>query len=147
MLVLGEGGVGKTALVNRLVFDKFETTEKTDGIDIHKWNVEIKKNYNIQINIWDFAGQEITHATHQFFLAKRSLYLLVLSSRLDEKANRLEEWLKLIENLGGASPVIIACNKSDEHRLNLDERALREKYPNIREIVKISCKKGRTSKP
>ncbi|HEX8738132.1 MAG TPA: COR domain-containing protein [Pyrinomonadaceae bacterium] len=142
MLLLGEGTVGKTALVNRLVFDKFETTEKTEGIDIHKWNVEIKKNCNIQINIWDFAGQEITHATHQFFLTKRSLYLLVLASRQDEKANRLEEWLKLIQNLGGESPVIIVCNKSDEHQMNLDERALREKYPNIREIIKVSCKKG-----
>lgn len=142
MLLLGEGTVGKTALVNRLVFDKFETTEKTEGIDIHKWNVEIKKDCRIQINIWDFAGQEITHATHQFFLTKRSLYLLVLASRLDEKANRLEEWLKIIQNLGGGSPVIIVCNKSDEHQMNLDERALREKYPNIREIIKVSCKKG-----
>ncbi|HEX8247797.1 MAG TPA: COR domain-containing protein [Pyrinomonadaceae bacterium] len=142
MLLLGEGTVGKTALVNRLVFDKFETTEKTEGIDIHKWNVEIKKNCQIQINIWDFAGQEITHATHQFFLTKRSLYLLVLASRQDEKANRLEEWLKVIQNLGGGSPVIIVCNKSDEHQMNLDERALREKYPNIREIIKVSCKRG-----
>jgi internalin A len=142
MLLLGEGTVGKTALVNRLVFDKFETTEKTEGIDIHKWNVEIKNNCNIQINIWDFAGQEITHATHQFFLTKRSIYLLILASRLDEKANRLEEWLKIIQNLGGESPVIIVCNKSDEHQMNLDERALREKYPNIREIIKVSCKRG-----
>jgi internalin A len=141
MLLLGEGTVGKTALVNRLIFDKFETTEKTEGIDIHKWDVRIKKN-DIQVNIWDFAGQEITHATHQFFLTKRSLYLLVLASRGDEKSNRLEEWLKIIQNLGGASPVIIVCNKSDEHQMNLDERALREKYPNIREIVKVSCKKG-----
>jgi internalin A len=142
MLLLGEGEVGKTALVHRLVDDEFMTTGKTEGIDIHKWNVEIKKNCQIQINIWDFAGQEITHATHQFFLTKRSLYLLVLASRGDEKANRLEEWLKIIQNLGGASPVIIVCNKSDEHQMNLDERALREKYPNIREIVKVSCKKG-----
>lgn len=142
MLLLGEGTVGKTALVNRLIFDKYETTEKTEGIDIHKWPVEIKKNCDVQINVWDFAGQEITHATHQFFLTKRSLYLLVLASRQDEKANRLEEWLKVIQNLGGASPVIIVCNKSDEHQMNLDERALREKYPNIREIIKVSCKKG-----
>jgi internalin A len=141
MLLLGEGTVGKTALVNQLAYEKFETTEKTEGIDIHKWNVKIKNN-NIQINIWDFAGQEITHATHQFFLTKRSLYLLVLASRADEKANRMEEWLKIIQNLGGESPVIIVCNKSDEHQMNLDERALYEKYPNIREIIKVSSKKG-----
>ena len=146
MLLLGEGEVGKTALVHRLVDDEFITTYKTEGIDIHKWDVEVKKNCNIQINIWDFAGQEITHATHQFFLTRRSLYLLVLGSRGDEKSNRLEEWLKIIQNLGGESPVIIVCNKSDEHQMNLDERALRGKYPNIREIVKVSCKKGTNTK-
>jgi internalin A len=27
------------------------------------------------INVWDFGGQEIYHATHQFFLSHRSLYL------------------------------------------------------------------------
>lgn len=142
MLLLGEGEVGKTALVHRLIYDKFETKGKTEGIDIHKWNVEVKKNCEIQVNIWDFAGQEITHATHQFFLTKRSLYLLVLASRGDEKSNRLEEWLKIIQNLGGDSPVIIVCNKSDEHQLSLDEYALRGKYPNIRQIIKVSCKRG-----
>ncbi|MCD9187211.1 MAG: TIR domain-containing protein [Pyrinomonadaceae bacterium] len=142
MLLLGEGEVGKTALVHRLINNEFITKGKTEGIDIHKWNVEVKKNCEIQVNIWDFAGQEITHATHQFFLTKRSLYLLVLASRGDEKSNRLEEWLKVIQNLGGDSPVIIVCNKSDEHQMSLDERALREKYPNIYEIVKVSCKRG-----
>jgi len=29
------------------------------------------------VNIWDFGGQEIYHATHQFFLTHRSLYLLL----------------------------------------------------------------------
>jgi internalin A len=33
------------------------------------------------LNVWDFGGQEIMHATHQFFLTRRSLYLLVLSGR------------------------------------------------------------------
>ncbi|WP_347242416.1 hypothetical protein [Nostoc sp. FACHB-888] len=26
-----------------------------------------------RVNIWDFGGQEIYHATHQFFLTRRSL--------------------------------------------------------------------------
>ncbi len=140
MILLGEGGVGKTAIVNKLVNNKFEDTEKTEGIDIHRWNVEIDKEKRIQINIWDFAGQEITHATHQFFLTHRSLYLLILNSRGDEKSNRLEEWLKLIKNLSGESPVIIVCNKTDQHKMTLDNRALLDKYRNICQIIDVSCK-------
>ncbi len=34
------------------------------------------------------------HATHQFFLTKRSLYLLVLDARLGQDENRVEYWLE-----------------------------------------------------
>ena len=36
------------------------------------------------------------HSTHQFFLTRRSVYVLVLNAREDEKANRLHYWLRLI---------------------------------------------------
>jgi GTPase SAR1 family protein len=52
------------------------------------------------------------HATHQFFLSKRSVYILVLDGRRDEKT---EYWLKHVEAFGGGSPVIIAINKIDEN--------------------------------
>jgi hypothetical protein len=44
------------------------------------------------------------HATHQFFLSKRSLYILVLDGRKEEDA---EYWLKHIESFGGDSPVLM----------------------------------------
>lgn len=48
------------------------------------------------------------HATHQFFLTKRSLYLLVLDSRVDELQNKLEYWLKIIHSFSNDSPILIA---------------------------------------
>lgn len=140
MLLLGEGKVGKTSLVKRLIWDDFDPHEnKTDGVDIHKWNLDIGEEEAIQVNVWDFGGQEIMHATHQFFLTARSLYLLVLDSRKDEKGNQLEDWLKVIQNFGGSSPLIVVCNMADEHDLALDERSLRAKYPNIVDFIKTSC--------
>ena len=53
------------------------------------------------------------HATHQFFLTKRSLYLLVLDARLTQEENRVEYWLKIIQSFGGESPVLIVGNKGD----------------------------------
>ncbi len=82
------------------------------------------------------------HATHQFFLTKRSLYLIVLDARVDERQNELEYWLKMIQSFGGDSPIILVGNKTDEHPLDIDHRGLRQKYPAIRDIVPVSCKKG-----
>ena len=82
------------------------------------------------------------HATHQFFLTKRSLYLLVLDTRLGEDENRLEYWLKIIQSFGGDSPVIVVGNKCDQQALDLDRRGLQLKYPSIKAFVETSCQTG-----
>jgi len=143
MVLVGEGGVGKTSLVKRLLDGEFDPHEsKTDGIDIRRWLVEYQRGA-IRLNVWDFGGQEIMHATHQFFLTKRTLYLLVLNARQGEEENRLEYWLKIIQSFAGDSPIIVVGNKSDQNPLDLNWRGLQKKYPNIVHFAKgISCKSG-----
>ena len=142
MVLVGQGGVGKTSLVQRLTRDVFDPLEsQTEGIAIQRWQVQVNDTA-LQLNVWDFGGQEIMHATHQFFLTKRTLYLLVLDCRLNEEENRLEYWLKIIQSFGGDSPVIIVANKTDQQQMDLDERGLRSKYPQICGILETSCADG-----
>ncbi|MBD2176165.1 leucine-rich repeat domain-containing protein [Pseudanabaena sp. FACHB-1998] len=139
LLLIGQGSVGKTSLIERLLRNKFDKNQpQTDGLNVETWNVKINAK-DIRLNVWDFGGQEIYHATHQFFLTKRSLYLLVCNCRTSEEENRIEYWLKLIESFGGQSPVIIVGNKKDEQPLDINRKALREKYPNIQDIIETSC--------
>lgn len=106
LLLIGQGSVGKTSLIQRLIRDKYDKNQpQTDGLNVETWNVQVNSK-DIRLNVWDFGGQEIYHATHQFFLTKRSLYLLVCNCRTSEEENRIEYWLKLIESFGGKSPVI-----------------------------------------
>jgi internalin A len=142
VLLVGQGSVGKTSLINRLTDNKYNPNEpQTDGLNITDWKITVNTK-PVKLNVWDFGGQEIYHATHQFFLTKRSLYLLVCNCRTSEDENRLEYWLKLIESFGDASPVIIVGNKCDEQPLDLNRKALRDKYPNIKAIVETSCQSG-----
>lgn len=146
MLLVGQGGVGKTQIVNRLLYEQFHKNEsKTDGIDIHQWKLKEKRK-KIKVNIWDFGGQEIMHATHQFFLTKRSLYLLVWDARQEDRYGQVDYWLKLIQSFGKESPIIIVLNKIDVSNLDLDHRTLKNKYPTIKEFVKVSCKTGENIK-
>ncbi len=142
VLLVGQGSVGKTSLINRLTDNKYNPNEpQTDGLNITEWKITVNTK-PVKLNVWDFGGQEIYHATHQFFLTKRSLYLLVSNCRTSEDENRLEYWLKLIESFGDASPVIIVGNKCDEQPLDLNRKALRDKYPNIKAIIETSCQSG-----
>lgn len=76
-------------------------------------------------------------------VTKRSLYLLVLDARRGEQESRIEYWLRLIRSFGGSSPIIVVCNKSDEHQLELDWTGLQKKYPSIKGFIKrLSCKTG-----
>ncbi len=138
VLLVGDGGVGKTSLMKRLLEEDFDKNEPlTHGINLkHNWAVTPGK-YLIKIRFWDFGGQEIMHATHQFFLSKRSLYILVLDGRRDEKT---EYWLKHIESFGGDSPVLVVINKIDENPgFDVNRPFLQDKYKNIKGFYRVSC--------
>jgi internalin A len=141
LILVGDGAAGKTSLVKKLLGQSFDPDEDTThGINIQGWPQEVGGR-KIRINIWDFGGQEIQHATHQFFLSKRSLYILVLDGRKDE---RTEYWLRHIEAFGGNSPVLIVLNKIDSNALfDVNRPFLQEKYPSIRGFFRISCKTGK----
>jgi internalin A len=167
LLLIGQGSVGKTSLVQRILHSTFNPNQlKTEGISIGQWEFEISQevaariqiqpfspmepskplimvyNSKMRLNIWDFGGQEIMHATHQFFLTKRSLYLLVLDTRLTQDENRVEYWLKIIQSFGGESPVLIVGNKADQHPLDIDRTGLQKKYSNIVGILETSAATG-----
>jgi internalin A len=143
LILVGRGGVGKTSIVNRLVHNKYEKDEKkTEGIQITKWPIRLNGDEDVRLHIWDFGGQEIMHATHQFFLTQRSLYMLVINGREGGEDADADYWLKLIESFGGESPVIVMLNKIKEHPFDLNRRALQQKYPAIREFIKTDCADG-----
>lgn len=142
LILVGRGAVGKTSLVNRLVHNLFREEKRTEGIKITKWNIKVDGSDSVRLNIWDFGGQEIMHATHQFFLTHRSLYLLVLNGREGGEDADAEYWLKLIESFGGESPVIVILNKIKEYPFEVNRRALRQKYPLIRDFIKTDCADG-----
>lgn len=151
VIVVGQGAVGKTSLIKRMLYDDFDKQEtKTEGIQISQWFLDDVQGEDkngqgeskIRLNIWDFGGQEIMHATHQFFLTKRSLYLLVLDSRLTQDENRVEYWLKIIQSFGGDSPILVVGNKDDQHPLDIDRSGLKKKYPNIIGFIKTSALNG-----
>lgn len=93
----------------------------------------------IKINFWDFGGQEILYSTHQFFLTKRSIYLLVWEPRSDTEIESFEYWLNIIKRLSSNSPVIVVMNKADVRIKQIDEDSLKRKFPDILNFHQVSC--------
>jgi GTPase SAR1 family protein/CheY-like chemotaxis protein len=143
LTLVGRGGVGKTCLIKRLLSGTFDMHEKeTPGIEIQQWGVEVPSGDLVRLHVWDFGGQEILHATHQFFLTERTLYLLVLSGREGKPGDDAEYWLQLIRSFGGDSKVIVVLNKSIEHPFDVNRGFLKEKYPFIVDFIATDCRAG-----
>jgi internalin A len=129
LILLGRGGVGKTSLVRRLVHGVFEPEQPmTEGIEITKWTLTLNQTEAVRLNIWDFGGQEILHATHQFFLTQRAVYLVVLNGREGGIDADAEYWLRLIESFGGDSPVIVVLNKITLNPFTANRRFLEQNF-------------------
>jgi internalin A len=148
LLVVGNEAVGKTSLLQYLIRGKPRDPKepKTPGIVQHE-RIQIQgwspHDCQIQLNVWDFGGQEMMRGTHRFFLTERSLYLLVLEDRRQDDRS-IYDWMKTIRNRGGSSPVIVVINKSDEGKqdLRLDENTLQTTYSNIVSFLRTSCDPG-----
>jgi internalin A len=143
LILVGYGEVGKTSLVNRLIHNTFDKdSPPTQGIQITKWSLKLNGTEDVRLNIWDFGGQEIMHATHQFFLTERSLYLLVLNGRQGHEDADAEYWLNLIQSFGKDSPVIIVLNKIKACSFDLNRGGLKQKFSNIVGVIETDCEPG-----
>lgn len=144
LIVVGQGAVGKTCLVNRLLFDTFEEQPSTEGIDILKWKIAAptKTQEEIMLNVWDFGGQEIYHATHQFFLTTRSVYLVVWNARLTRDYEHIHYWLHTVEAFSDNSSIILVLSKCHERDDDLNMEDLKKQFPQIVDLYKVDCKDG-----
>jgi internalin A len=140
LILVGRGAVGKTSLVRRLVANTFDPDEpQTPGIRIIPWRHPLPGYGEVQLNVWDFGGQEIMHGTHQFFLTERSLYLVVLAGRAGKEQEEAEYWLRFVRQFGNAAPTVVILNKHRQQPFDLNRKALREKFPFVVEFVETDC--------
>ena len=108
LMVLGKCGSGKSTMVARLC-DEQHSNETTTGIDVTEWKYSPSYNRKtFHFSIWDFASKEVYYATHQCFLSKRSLYLLVWNiTEGDKGVDDLKPWLNNISMKVPDSCIII----------------------------------------
>jgi internalin A len=149
LLVIGEGGAGKTSLANKLIDSNYQlkiegsqTSERsTEGIDIFCYDFDHPSGNFFRVNIWDFGGQEIYHSTHQFFLTKRSLYLLIADTRKND--TDFNYWLEIIELLTESSPTLIIKNEKQDRSSEVNENQLRGRFPNLEKILPTNLENNR----
>lgn len=155
LLIVGEGDAGKTSLARKLIDPSYKLRSdepSTEGIDVLDWSIPAKVairdgqatryiDRDIRVRIWDFAGQEIAHATHQFFLTKRSLYALVVDTRRDNP--NFDYWLSIVDLLSDASPLLLVKNEKQDAACLINDGAARARFPQLKEVLTANLASNR----
>jgi Leucine-rich repeat (LRR) protein len=143
LLIVGEGGAGKTTLARKIEDANYELQEEdsTRGIEIVRWTFPMENDRSFRVSIWDFGGQEIYHATHQFFLTKRSLYLLVADTRRED--TDFYYWLNVIDLLSDNSPLLVIKNEKQDRSREINENQYRGQFPNFKETISTNLATNR----
>ncbi len=126
VLLIGNGKAGKSAIVNRIVFNRFDPKwDSTHGISL------FQKEYDkYLLNFWDFGGQDLYHATHRLFMQQNAVYILAWSKETEEpytehkieledgstitrnyKNHAIRYWLEYAKHLGKGSPMNVVQTK------------------------------------
>jgi internalin A len=142
-LILGEGGAGKTTLAKKIKDSNYvlQDEDSTEGVDVTRWSFPMDNGKTFRVNIWDFGGQEIYHATHQFFLTKRSLYALIADTRKED--TDFYYWMNVVDLLSENSPLLIIKNERQDRHRDLNERLLRGQFNNLKEILTTNFETNR----
>ena len=118
IVVLGEGAVGKTAIVTRFSHGFFRTDYKTTiGSQFAVKNVDIARepdNVTVKLQIWDVAGQSRFQILRPMYYRGSSGGLLVFDVTRRRTFIVLEEWLEELHTaINKKIPLVIVANKTD----------------------------------
>lgn len=114
IVVLGCSGVGKTAIVQRFVENRFtEDGTSTVGVEFKAHTVNTGEG-PIKLNIWDTAGQERFKSVSRAYFRNAVGAILVFA--IDQKSSftELDTWLDDLHKLAAPNAsVILVGNKCD----------------------------------
>ena len=121
VIILGESGVGKTALLNHYVNNQFiEDYKATIGADFMTKDIQIDNNL-ITLQLWDTAGQERFRSLGNAFYRGADAAILVYDITDLSSFQKLDEWKETFLNICDTNnkdddsqfPILLLGNKHD----------------------------------
>lgn len=112
--LLGNSGVGKSAIIQRCVNNEFDRTyENTIGVCFFKHNIAVNGKF-YTLKLWDTAGQERYHVISRLYYRDAKGVIIVYDITERKSFVALQNWVKEVRQLARPDIIIaIAGNKND----------------------------------
>ena len=114
LILLGDTNVGKSSIIQRYYEDVFKET-KESNINSYFIEKDVKiKNQNINLELWDTAGQEQYRSISKIFVKNSKIILLVYDVTSKKSFESLNYWHDFITKELGANIILgLVGNKID----------------------------------
>ena len=110
LIIIGEGEVGKTCLMDALEGKPWREHDTTHGIEIRSIPVvDSESGTKITLNGWDFGGQRVYRPTHQLFFTSPAVYLVAWKPREGSQQGRVKEWIKLVKHREPDAKILVVA--------------------------------------
>ena len=115
VVLIGDGGVGKTSLRRRFMGESFVTSYiATIGADFAVKDLTTRSGKQVRFQIWDLAGQERFRIVREGFYRGSRGALLVYDITRGETYNNIPFWAEeLAKNVSSVPPMVLVGNKID----------------------------------
>ena len=108
IVVVGLDAAGKTTILNKMRFDEVMQTAPTIGVNTE--DIQVK---NVQIKVFDLAGQEKMRSVWKYYYSSiEGIIFVIDASNVERVQEAKDELLKLLANEEAKNvPCLIFANK------------------------------------
>jgi Leucine-rich repeat (LRR) protein len=153
LMLLGEPASGKTTLVEALSGNSNPCDpQRPETIGVNVRRVEKKSPADgrpLYLATWDFAGQHMEYATHQFFLKAGGIYLILWKARLgsDYGQRDLWYWLELLSMRVKDPEFLLVTTHTGKTPAALDLLEIQTSYPGCKGHFEVELCDGTGVEP
>ena len=114
LLLVGAASVGKTCIVNRIVFHDFKMETPTVGAGNARVAIEANDGTCVLFNVWDTAGSERYRSLTPMYFSGASVALLVYDITSEASFTALDSFVQLLHDRAPPNcKLVVVGNKLD----------------------------------
>ena len=146
VIIVGDGGIGKTTLMNRFLMDSFTSVyKKTIGVDFLEKHVFVPSIHeDVTFFLYDTAGQEEYNALTRSYYRGAGACIVAYSITDRSSFTAVPAWVAKVREECGMIPVVLVATKADlgeESSVTQEEATAQSLDLNLR-LFRVSSKEN-----
>lgn len=150
IVIVGDGGVGKSTMVQRLLTGLFVPMKITIGTDLATYDIQVNNSMQTRLQIWDFAGEQRFRIFLPNYARGAVGCLLCYDITRRSSFDNLHEWFNIVNDNATKPVFILVGEKLDlaDIRRTVEKKEaeqFKEEY-NLNNFYETSSKSGENNK-